>query len=210
MVAQNDSARCQRFCWQDGFLALLPAIKKQVRYAFRRLPFVERCEAIQEAIANALVAYRRLVQLGRQSLAYATPLAQFAVRQVRQGRQVGCRLNVQDVMSPYCQRHKGVQVRPLAALDRRTGRWQELLVEDRHASPADIAALKLDFQDWLHSLAPQKRAITESLAGGETPQRVAKLFRVSASRISQLRRELRTLWQLFQGEISQSLMPAAV
>ncbi len=210
MVAPYDSARCQRFGWQDGFLALLPAIKKHLRYAFRRLPYVERCEAIQEAIANALVAYRRLVQLGKQGLAYATPLARFAVNQVCAGRRVGGRLNGQDVMSPYCQRRKGVKVQDFTVRDDRTGHWQELVVEDRHSSPADIAALKLDFQAWLHSLAPQKRAITESLAGGESPQRVAKLFRVSASRISQLRRELRTLWDRFQGEISQSLMPAAV
>ena len=184
MVATNDSARFQQVRWQDGFLALLPAIQRHLRYAFRRLPYVERCEAIQEAVANALVAYRRLVQLGRQSLAYATPLAQYAVKQVRDGRQVAGRRNVQDVLSSYCQRRKKVVVETLTTRHQRTGRWQELVVEDRRSSPADIAALRLDFQAWLHSLAPQKRAITESLAGGESTQQAAKLFRVSASRIS--------------------------
>ena len=209
MVAVNDAARYQRCGWQEDFLRLLPAISRQVRYAFRRLPYAERCEAIQEAIANSLVAYRRLVRLGRQSLAYATPLAQFAVKQVRDGRRVGGQLNVGDVMSPYCQRRKGVQVQPFLKRDDRTGRWQELVVEDRHSSPAEIAALKLDFQAWLASLTPKKRAITESLASGESPGRVARLFRVSSARVSQVRRELRTLWDRFQGEPGQSMAAAA-
>ncbi len=203
MVIQNDAARCEHLRWQDGFLALLPAIKRHLRFAFRRLRYAERCEAIQEAIASALVAYRRLVQLGRQSLAYATPLAQYAVRRVRAGRRVGGRLNGQDVMSAYCQRRRGIHVQDFREPDHRSGRWRELVVEDRHSSPADIAALKLVFQAWLKSLAPKKRAITESLASGESTQRVAKQFFVSAARVSQLRRELRSLWDQFQGVTSQ-------
>jgi DNA-directed RNA polymerase sigma subunit (sigma70/sigma32) len=204
MMAMKNAARCQRCGWQEGFLTLLPAIRKQVRYAFRRLPCLERSEAIQDAIANALVAYRRLAQLGRESLAFATPLARFAIKQVRTGRKVGGRLNVRDVMSLYCQRRKGVKVQPFVELDPRTGRWQDLLVEDRHSSPADIAALKLEFQAWLCSLTPKKRAITQSLAGGESAGQVAKLFSVSAARVSQIRRELRTLWEQFQGELDLS------
>ena len=208
MMKLNDSARCQRLRWQQGFLALLPAIKRQVRYAFRRLPCLERGEAIQDAIANAMVAYRRLVQLGKQSLAYATPLSQFAIKQVRAGRSVCGRRNVRDVMSPYCQRTKGVKLQPLVELNPRTGRWEELLVEDRRSSPADIVALKLDFHAWLVSLTPKMRAITELLARGESACRVAQLFRVSAARVSQIRHELQMLWNQFQGEPEQSLVIA--
>jgi len=204
MVDQNDTHNAPSrslASWQNGFLELLPAIVKQLRYAFRKLPYGERCEAIQEATAYAVLAYQRLVQLGRQNLAYATPLAQYAVKRVRAGRQVGGRLNIKDVLSPYCRQRTGVQVQPLLERDRRTGCWRELLIEDRHASPADLAAIKLDFQDWLGSLAPKKRALTETLASGESTSQVARLFRVSAARVSQLRRELHSLWQHFQGEL---------
>ncbi len=37
-------------------------------------------DAVQEAVASAFVAYARLVRLGKEELAYVTPLAQFAVR----------------------------------------------------------------------------------------------------------------------------------
>jgi hypothetical protein len=38
------------------------------------------------------------------------------------------------------------------------------------------------------------------LASGEPTSRVAKMFRVSDGRISQLRRELHSAWKKFQGE----------
>jgi hypothetical protein len=42
--------------------------------------------------------------------------------------------------------------------------------------------------------------VAETLANGETTKTTAKRFRVSAGRISQLRRELQQRWQDFQGE----------
>ncbi len=42
----------------------------------------------------------RLVRRGKAGLAYPTPLADYAIRQVRAGRRVGCRQNAQDIMSP--------------------------------------------------------------------------------------------------------------
>ena len=209
MDSKNDPARCANPHWQAAFLELLPAIQRHLQFAFRRLPYVERCEAIQEAMAGALVAYRRLVQLDRHNLAYASPLARFAVKHVRAGRRVGGRQNCQDVMSRYCQRRTGVQVQPLVVPGHHAGCWQELVVEDRHSSPAEIAAFRLDFQAWLGSLTPKKRAISESLAGGESAQRVAKLFRVSAARVSQVRRELRRKWDEFQAQTNPSLLTAA-
>jgi len=67
-------------------MALLPDIHGYVRFAFRRLSAERREEAVQEALANALVAYRRLYELSKTDLAHATPLARCAVRQVCGGR----------------------------------------------------------------------------------------------------------------------------
>jgi hypothetical protein len=43
---------------------------------------------IQESVANCLVAYVRLVERGKEDLAYPTVLAMFAVKQIRDGRRV--------------------------------------------------------------------------------------------------------------------------
>lgn len=43
--------------WQDGFLQILPTINRHARFAFRRLDFEAREEAIAEVTANAMCAF---------------------------------------------------------------------------------------------------------------------------------------------------------
>ena len=185
--------------WQDRFECLLPAICRHARRCFRNLSAQARMEAVQETVASAFVAYARLVKLGKEELAYATPLAQFAVRRVRAGRMVGAPVNVNDVTSRWCQRRRGICVESLDQQDGRPG-WREIVVEDRQAGPADIAATKIDFEDWLCKLPLRQRAIAEVLATGEETGTVARRFGLTAGRVSQLRRKLHRSWCLLQGE----------
>jgi FixJ family two-component response regulator len=74
------------------------------------------------------------------------------------------------------------------------------VVEDRHATPADVAATRIDFADWLQTLSRRYRRIAETLATGEGTGTVARRFRLSPSRISQLRHEYYESWKRFQGE----------
>ena len=186
--------------WQAGFLALLPDIRRQVRFAFRQLSGERREEAVQEAIANALVAYRRLAELGKTDLAFASPLARYAVRQVCEGRQIACPLNRWEVLSRYAQRKGGFEVSRLHQPDETEGTWKELLVEDRRCTPADLAASRLDFDAWWRRLPRRQRRIAAALAAGSTTGETARRFRVTAGRISQLRRELAQNWREFTGE----------
>lgn len=184
-------------CVHDRFVAMLPQIKRQAAVAFRSRQPEEREELVQEVIANTYVAFARLVELDKADLAYATPLAMYAVRQVVSGRRVGSRLNMRDVMSPANRR---VTVEPLQHYDRRDCEWKEVLVEDRHAGPAETAAARLDVAKWFRKLPATKRGVAHVLATGETTQTTAKKFNLTAGRVSQLRRELQTSWQTLQGE----------
>ena len=66
------------------FLELLPKIRRQANIAFRNaLPDGEGEELIAEVVANAYSSYCRLVELGKEDVAFATPLACFAIRRVR-------------------------------------------------------------------------------------------------------------------------------
>ena len=76
----------------------------------------------------------------------------------------------------------------------------EVLVEDRRAGPADTAVVRIDFAAWLQLLPRRLRNIATFLANGETTTTAAKRFRVSAGRVSQLRRELFLAWHRFQGD----------
>jgi hypothetical protein len=94
--------------WQQRFVALLPVIVNYVGPAFRELGIEAKAEAVQEAIANACVAYARLAEQGKESLAFATVLAKYAIAQVRAGRKVGGRLNARDISSHCCQLRKRI------------------------------------------------------------------------------------------------------
>ena len=186
--------------WHAGFLAMLPAIETHARIAFRDLDPEAREEAIQEVVANACRAYVRLVELGKLDIAYPSVLARYGVAQVRDGRKVGGKLNIHDVLSPYCQQRKGVLVERLDKYDHEEDCWQEILVEDRTAGPADLAASRIDFSAWLKFLPGRMRRIANCLATGETTTTTAGKFKVSPGRISQIRKELCRAWHRFQGE----------
>ena len=109
-------------------------------------------------------------------------------------------MNVGDVASNYCQQSKGILVGQLDCCDEPTGQWQEILVEDRHSGPAEVATTRIDFAAWFDSLPERTRKVAEALASGEATSHVAQMFGCSASRVSQLRRELHHSWRAFQGE----------
>ena len=100
-------------------------------------------------------------------------------------------------MSERCRRSKGMQIESLHHWDAQDQEWQEVLVEDKSVTPADLAASRIDFPAWLDTLRTRDRAVAESLAAGESTSRVARLFGISAARISQLRRELMDSWREF-------------
>ncbi len=186
--------------WHKQYMGMLPAILRHADMAFRHLDAEAREEAVQEVVANTLSAFVRLVELGKADIAYAGPLANYAVAQVRDGRQVGTRLNVRDVASPRCQRLKHVKVERLDRYDRADEQWLEAVIEDRRTPPPDQAAFRIDFPQWLGLQSTRDRKVAEALALGETTGKVARRFQVSAARISQLRRELEASWHAFHGE----------
>ena len=182
------------------FLRMLPAIERCAQRAFACWRPEARAEAVAAVVANAFVAYRRLAELGKAQAHLMWALTRFAVRQVREGRSVGTQLNVRDVTSHYCQRAKQVRVERLEHYDSRAGEWIELLVDDKRATPAEVAVARLDVAAWLWSLHRRQRQIASALALGETTSEAARRFRLSPGRISQIRQELRASWACFQGE----------
>jgi hypothetical protein len=177
---------------------MLPRIRFLASRAFGSQESERRGELIQEVVANAFCAFVSLVRRDCSGIAHATPLTNYAIRQVVGGRQVGTRLNVNDVTSPYAQAAHGFVVARLDQFDNDQGEWRESLVEDRRATPADIAAARIDVAEWLQSLSARDRRLAETLATGETTSGAASAFGLSPARISQLRVQLRNSWEQFQ------------
>ncbi len=207
-VAQRRKSKAASARQNDLFVSLLPQIVEQAEYAFRLVPEEAREELVQEAVAQAYGMFVRLCRQGKTALVYATPLAKFAIRHVREGRRLGSRCNSLDVTSPCTCEGKRVAIERLDRFNWRRGEWRDVLVEDRTAGPAEIAMTRLDFSSWLSTLSKRDRQLAEKLVLGETTGRVARTFRISAARVSQLRRELCANWHRFVGDLTDAGAPS--
>jgi len=199
-VADKASRKPRMPRWHKKFLQMLPLIRRHAAVSFRHLDREARAEAVQEVICNALAAFRRLVELGKADVAYASPLARYAVAQVRAGRRVGAELNCKDVGSLHCRHRNGVYVESLDHFDEEQDCWEEVLIEDKTAGPAEIAASRVDFADWMQTLPSRQQRIANLLATGMSTKATARRFHVTPGRVAQLRRELMQSWYQFVGE----------
>jgi hypothetical protein len=186
--------------WHKVFLGMMPAIIRYAKVAFRNLDPEARQEAVQNVVTNSCAATAALARRGKLDLAYPTVLARFGIRQTRDHRITGNSLNIRDVLSKYCQANKGVKVERLDKFNEQEDAWEETVVEDKTSGPADIARTRIDFAAWLDSLKRRDRKIAEALAAGNRTSDVSKRFKVSAGRISQLRKELAASWRKFVGD----------
>ena len=184
----------------NRFLEMLPKIRRQAQFAFRRLPPEHKAESVQEAVAIAYIAFVQLVERGKTSAAFATPLANYAIRRVLAARLAGSGLIAGDVLSRAARFSSGIVVESLDTFDEAQGDWRGALIEDRHAGPAEIAAARIDLAAWFRSLSRRNRRIAQTLATGESTFGVARQFNLSCGRVSQLRGELEASWRDYQGE----------
>ena len=190
---------------------MLPAIIRNAQFAFRSVPPEPREEAVAEVVAICWTAFSRLAERNKQHVASPTALARFAVAQYRDGRRATGRQSPRDVMSTTAQQRKRFGIERLERFDGDECHWKEVIIEDRRAGPAEIAACRLDFAAWLQLLPRRLRKIALTLATGETTSAAAKKFGVTPARVSQLRLWLKENWEAFQGQATagQAQMVAA-
>ena len=91
--------------WQAGFLTVMPAVQTHAQIMFRHLPLVHREEAVQEAIASAVLAYRRLAAQGHlnvrtPALSPATPCITCAMDATSAGTRMGHAISCRHCPEP--------------------------------------------------------------------------------------------------------------
>ena len=199
-ISSTSSLKQEVVRCRTGFWRCCRKIRRQAWLAFRSLRVELREDLTQEVIALGLRHVRPTGAARQSGSGVSDSAGEFAIRQVRAGRRVGCRQNVNDIMSPMARRASGPTIPRLAAHPERTGGLNLLLCEDRRAGPAETAAARLDLADWFRSLSPRNRRIARALALGEQTNVVAQRFGLTAGRISQLRAWFRNHWEQFQAE----------
>jgi len=174
--------------WHEQFLAfILPAVETVARHRFHGLPEVEREEGLAEATATAMITFLRLIRRGKAPATFAGRLAEIAVLQVLAGRVSGSPDNCQDAMSRLGRQRHGIRVESLdgGSLRSQAG-WDSVLVENHRVTPADLAAARIDFAEWLGRMQRRRREIAETLAAGYRTDEVAQKFQLTKGRVPQL------------------------
>jgi hypothetical protein len=203
MIAEQKSKSSTTNTWQDGFLELLPRIEKRASVVFRRLDPEAREEAVTEVVANAACAYERLFQRGELHRAFASSLAKYAIAHYFAGRRTGSPDNSRDVYSLLVPRKACQSIRSTHASKLSTDAWVAGLVDNRQTSIPDQVSFRMDFPRWLAHQTPRNKRIAERLCLGYTTSEVSREFKISAGRISQLRRQLADSWADYLGSAIQ-------
>jgi hypothetical protein len=197
------------------FLHILPRIETHAQIRFRHLRCPgKRADAIAETIAVAWKWYLRIVEQGKDVSEFVMVLADYAVRHVRSGRRLCGQEKAKDVLSSRAQRLYDFHLEPLHFC---TGRFHHLLYSDPHGqehldafeerlrdntqSPVpEQAAFRIDYPRWLTQLGDRNREIAQDMSLDHSTQELAAIHKVSAGRISQMRREFHSDWQRFCGD----------
>jgi hypothetical protein len=75
--------------------------------------------------------------------------------------------------------------------------YEERLQESHTTTIPDLVALRCDLPGWLSTRSRRDRHIIRDLARSERTGDVAKKFRITPGRVSQLRRDYHDDWQRF-------------
>ena len=136
MIALANRVRPVRPHHHARFLAMLPTIVGYARRGFHYLDEEAKEDATAEIIANCFAAFARLVQLGKEDLAYPSVLAIFAIRQFRDGRRVGNPANCHDAyaQSDLQREYFG---------DPADQRWKESLIDNTKSPVLDQVAFQM-------------------------------------------------------------------
>jgi len=183
----------------SDFLAALPRITRHARCSFRQVRCCHRkADCVSEVVSLCWKWWLRLVERGKNPSSFVSTLASFAARAVRSGRRVCGQERAKDAMSPAAQQKHGFAVNSLPQISTlNTNPLAEALTDNTISPVPDQVQFRCDFPDWLSSHSRRNRNIVVEMAKGEKTQDLARRFKISPARVSQLRRELHEDWMQF-------------
>ena len=187
----------------DTFVAsVLPRVTAHGRVYFRHVRCKHRkAELLAEMAALSWRWFLRLVRRGKDVLQFAGSLAVYAARAISSGRRVCGQERARDAMSGSTQRKRGFTVGSLPEGSiAAEGPFAEALQDNTVSPVPDQVAFRVDFPAWRRTRSERDRRVIDSMMGGESTAVLARLFNVSAARISQMRREFHEDWHSFCGE----------
>ena len=214
MLAPATPAPCSpTHALQAAFLnEVLPRIETHAQVCFHGV----RCHHRKEEFTAEMVAlawrwFLRLIEKGKDPLAFPTALATYAAKAVKSGRRLAGQERSKEVLSPVARHKHGVKVEPLPCSTRRPyddfygdvhgqqelDAFEERLRDNSMTPPPDAAAFRIDFPSWLKTRTDRDRRIIEDMMQDERTLDLARKHGISPGRVSQLRREFMDDWNRF-------------
>jgi hypothetical protein len=83
-----------------------------------------------------------------------------------------------------------------------SGPLADALLDNTVSPVLDQVAFRLDFPAWRRTRTERDRRLIDCMMTGESTAILARLFGVSAARISQMRREFHRDWHSFCGDLT--------
>ena len=181
------------------FQAVLPRVELHARVCFRHVRCPDRKQdAINECIALAWRWFVRLAERGKDASRFVSALASYCARRVHSGRRLCGKERANDVLSPAAQQRRGFTVSALPQGSSLAGNVFDEALADNTVTPVpDQVSFRLDWPAWLGTRTDRDRRIIGDMALSERTSILARKFGVSPGRISQLRQEYRTDWEIF-------------
>ncbi|MBL8798672.1 MAG: hypothetical protein JNM56_32560 [Planctomycetia bacterium] len=187
---------------QNKFLSILPRLKQHFRVYFRHVACQEkRSDLVSEAIALSWRWFLRIAEQGKDATHWPTALASFAAKAVRSGRRVCGQLPAKDAMSERAQQRHGFCVGKLPDYETlTTNPLAEALAETPDRDPSEMAAFRVDFPSWVKTYSRRDRKLIGDMMIGHRTLDLARKYKLSSSRISQRRFELKTDWETYTAD----------
>jgi hypothetical protein len=162
--------------WNDRFVQ---AAKRQARWSFRKLPREEREELTNDVVSVAWEFFNAW-----PDKACPTSAARYAVRRVKSGRQL--QESNRSITGPV-QNRLGMPRRSVFEPEGLT-RYGD--------NPAVIAEFMELYRLWFGQLNARQQQAVKLLAAGYRAVETAEQVGVTQGRVSQIRREAATLWDI--------------
>lgn len=207
----------------QAFLGILPVVERHARIYFRGVfcP-ASKADCIAETLALSWRWFRSLAARGKDATLFPMALAGYAARAVQAGRRVCGNVCGKDVMNEVAQRKHGFRVERLPTSTRTSladlysaargqqdlDAFEERLADNLQTSVPEQAAFRIDFPTWLRTRTGRDRRIINDMMKNERTLDLARKYRVTPGRISQLRRDYHADWELFCSDRAAAPAPA--
>jgi hypothetical protein len=183
------------------FAEQYPRIHRIATLQHRRLHGDKRDDAVADTIALAWKAYRKLAMEGRDPDRLLGSIVRYSAGHVRAGQLLGGKPRVNDVLSRLSRGRHGYFVTSLPSSEEEEAAPEaHAALRHRGAGPAEEAACRVDYADWLATLNEKQRALAEDLASELTITEAAARRGVSHAAVQDMRKTLVRKWDEREGK----------